>query len=97
MKEITIEYLKECAKRLMFEMSDSEYQTLFEEFKTIKSQMELISKNEELDKLEPLTFPYLIFTSTLREDIPATPIKREEALKNASNVVGGQIKIKKVI
>lgn len=97
MKEISLEVLQDAAHRLMFELSDEELKTLYEEFQTLKKQMEMIGKIEGVDKAEPMTFPFACENSFLREDVAETPLDRDEALKNAGNVQDGQIKLPKVV
>jgi len=97
MKEITIEVLKDAANRLLFAMTDEEFQTLFEEFQTLVKQMKLIGDIPGVDDSIPMTFPFPVFNDELREDIPETPLPRELALKNAKEVVDGQIKLPKVV
>lgn len=97
MKKVTLDVLKESAHKLLFDMSEEEYQTLLEEFGIIVEQMEIISTIEGIDSLEPMTFPFDCSTSYLREDVPSTPLTQEEALKNAHDVVEGQIRLPKVV
>ena len=97
MKPINREILKNAANKLMFDMDDKQYDTLLNEFSTILNQMELIGKIPGVDDVEPMTFPYEISTSYLREDVVEVPLEREEALKNASDVVDGQIRLPKVV
>ena len=97
MKEITLDVLKDAANRLLFTMSDEQYQTLLEEFDVLKRQMDLIGEIEGLDSYEPMTFPFDCTTSFLREDVPTTPLDRDEALRNAGSKEDGQIKLPKVI
>lgn len=97
MKEITLEGLKELANRLLFDMSESEYKTLLEEFKTVIKQMEVISLDKSIDSYEPMSFPFDCEVNTLREDIPSKSLDRNDALKNAKNKLAGQIKLPKVV
>ncbi len=97
MKEVTIESLKDCANRLLFDMSENEYQTLLNEFKTIKEQMKIIAEDKTIDSYSPMVFPFEVSADKLREDIPDSPRSREEMLKNAKNKVAGQIKLPKVV
>ena len=97
MKNYDINVLKDAAKRLLFDMSENEYETLNKEFDVITKQMELLGKNESLDSFEPMAFPFECTTSFLREDEPTQPLDREEALKNSKRKVGGQIKLPKVV
>ena len=97
MKKVTLEVLKEATNKLMFDMSEEQYQNLLNEFDIILSQMELISEIEGVDEVEPMTFPYELSTDYLRDDIASSPLTKEEALKNAKDVVDGQISIPRVI
>ena len=97
MKKVTLEVLKEATNKLMFDMSEEQYQNLLNEFDIILSQMELISEIEGVDEVEPMTFPYELSTDYLREDVASPPLNKEDALKNAKDVVDGQISIPRVI
>ena len=97
MKTITKEVLKTSANKLLFEMEDAEYDTLLEEFSTVLKQMEIIGTIPGVDDVEPMTFPFDVTTDYLREDIAKKPLDRDEALKNASDVVDGQIRLPKVV
>lgn len=97
MKEYNIEVLKDAAKRLLFDMSESEYETLLKEFNIVTKQMSIIGSNSEIEKYEPMAFPFECSTSYLREDVPEEPLSREEALKNSKRKIGGQIKLPQVV
>lgn len=97
MKEITLDVLKDAANRLLFDMSEEEYQTLLAEFATLTKQMETIGKIEGLEDYEPMTFPFDCETTYLREDEPSEPLDRDEALSNAGSVQDNQIKLPKVV
>lgn len=97
MKEVNLLNLKDCANRLLFDMSEKEYNTLLEEFKTISAQMKIIAEDKNVDNYSPMIYPFEVFTSILREDVPSSPSNREEILKNAKSKVAGQIKLPKVV
>lgn len=97
MKEYNINVLKDAAKRLLFDMSENEYETLLNEFDIVTKQMDIIGSNKTIDSYEPMAFPFECSTSFLREDVPEEPLPREEALKNSKRKVGGQIKLPKVV
>ena len=97
MKEYNIEVLKDAAKRLLFDMSDDEYETLLKEFDIVTKQMGIIGHNSEIEKYEPMSFPFECTTPYLREDVPAEPLSREDALRNSKRKIGGQIKLPKVV
>lgn len=97
MKLITMDVLKDAANRLLFDLSDEQYKTLFEEFQILKKQMEKIGEIKGLDQYEPMTFPFDCSTSFLREDEATLPLSAQDVLKNAGNAKDGQIKLPKVV
>jgi aspartyl-tRNA(Asn)/glutamyl-tRNA(Gln) amidotransferase subunit C len=97
MKTITMDVLKDAANRLLFDMSEEQYKTLYEEFGILTKQMEKIGAIKGLEDYEPMTFPFDCTTSYLREDVAEQPLPREEALKNAGNKQDNEIKLPKVV
>ena len=63
--------LESLAKKLMFEMNDDEYETLEKEFDVILKQMDLIGNIKDIDKVEPMIFPF---------DLELNDLKRLEEL-----------------
>ncbi len=97
MKEINLDVLHDAAHRLLFDMSDEEYQTLLEEFGILTKQMEMIGKIEGLEEYAPMTFPFPCEVTYLREDEPISPLSQEDALRNAGSTLNGEIKLPKVV
>ncbi len=97
MKKIDKNVLKDAANRLLFDMTEEQYEVLEKEFVVLTKQMELIGQMEGLEDVEPMTFPFDVSTDYMRDDIPETPLPREVALANAKEVVDGQIKLPKVV
>ena len=97
MKKVNKEVLKEASHKMLFDMSDDEFETLLKEFDIIIKQMEIISSIEGVDEVEPMSFPYPVFATELREDETKETLSREEALKNAGDVVNGMVKLPKVV
>lgn len=97
MKEVNLINLKDAANRLLFDMSENEYQTLLTEFDSIKKQMEIIANYKEVSRLTPMIFPFPVDTDALREDVSQKPVDRELMLKNAKSKLAGQIKLPKVL
>ena len=89
--------LKKCANNLLFDMSDSQYELLEKEFDVLIKQMEVLGEIEGLENVTPMTFPFDVSTSLLREDIPEESLTKEEILRNAKDVQDGQIKLPKVV
>lgn len=97
MKNVDKQMLKEAANKLMFDMDDNQYETLLKEFSVVTHNMELIGKIKGVDDAMPMTFPFEVSNDFLREDIATEPLNRDVALKNASEVVEGQIRLPKVV
>jgi aspartyl-tRNA(Asn)/glutamyl-tRNA(Gln) amidotransferase subunit C len=89
--------LKKCATNLLFDMSDAQYELLLKEFDILTKQMQVLGEIEGLESVTPMTFPFDVSTSFLREDEPEESITKEEILRNAKDVQDGQIKLPKVV
>ena len=97
MDKVDKDYLKKAANRLMFDMSDEEYDRLVSEFDEIKKQMNLISDIDGVDEAIPMSFPFEELNTELREDEVEDCLTQEEVLKNCADTKNGQIKIPRVI
>lgn len=97
MKKIDKPLLIDASQRLMFVMTDNEYDVLISEFDVLLKQMALIGKISGVDALTPMTFPFPITTSQLRDDVPSMTLKQKQATENAKQVRDGQIKLPKVV
>ena len=97
MKEVNKETLKTAANKLMFDMSDEQYDNLLNEFDVILKQMELIGDIEGVDDASPMTFPFDVTSTYLREDKATAPEDRDVVLRNAKDVVDGQIRLPRVV
>ena len=97
MKTVNKEVLKDCANRLYFDMTDDQYDTLLKEFDAIQKEFELMGEIKGVDEATPMTFPFEVSIDFLRDDIPETPLNKEDVLKNAGSVKDGQIKLPKVV
>ena len=93
------EKLKSYANKLMFDMDDSEYETLQEEFDVILKQMELIGQIDSIENVEPLFFPFKNTDATLRDDKEdeLETLTVDEVLANAKNTLKDQVKVPKVV
>lgn len=97
MKKIDKQTLKIAANKLMFDMSEDEYDVLLKEFETLQKQLENIATIDGIDEATPMTFPFDCSNDYLRDDEPETPLDRDVALSNAKDVVDGQIRLPKVV
>ena len=97
MKKIDKETLKEIAHNLYFDMSEEEYDKLLEEFDTVIKQIDLLSQDDGVDEVEPISFPYPVSISELREDEVEEELTQEEVLLNSKDKEKGMIKVPKVV
>ncbi len=91
------EDLKKLAEKLMFQMSEEEYETLEQEFEVILKQMGKINQFEEIKGVEPMTFPFSFDNASLREDEVGDYLSVDEVLANAKHVLNDQVKVPKVV
>lgn len=93
------EELEVLAKKLMFEMEDSEYKTLEEEFDIILKQMDLIDNIKDIDSVTPMTFPFdlELDDSYLREDIALNEITFADMKVNIKDSEDNMVKVPKVV
>ena len=91
--------LENLAKKLMFEMKNSEYETLEKEFDIILKQMDLIGNIKDIDKVSPMTFPFELDNddSYLREDIYNNEISFNDMLVNVKDYEDNRVKVPKVV
>jgi len=94
---VTKEKLKDYAAKLMFDMDDAGYERTLEEFETVEKHMALIGEIEGIEEVEPMTFPYVIYHATLREDKAKECLSNEEVLSNAKDTKADQVKVPKVV
>ena len=97
MKKVNRDVLIDASTRLLFSIKDEELDTLLEEFSILTKQMEMMKEVKGIEKFEPMTFPFDVSNSYLRDDVPAEPLSEEDVLKNAGNVKDGEIKLPKVV
>ena len=97
MKKVTKDVLKATANSLMFDMSDAEYEQLLKDFSMLTEQMKIFDQIEGLDDVPGMVFPYDVTNDYLREDIPSTPLNRDDVLKNCKDVKDGQVRLPRVV
>ena len=97
MLKVNKNIIKQCAANMMFELTDSEIETILNEFDAIYAQVSFLSSIKDVDLAQPMTFPYKEHSTILAEDVPLKPLKRNLALKNSNTVMGNQIKLPKVV
>ena len=91
------ELLEKYAEKLMFRMSDAEYNTLQNEFDIILKQMDLIGNIDGINEVEPMIFPFVTYEVELREDVIEDSLSVDEVLSNTKHQVRDQVKVPKVV
>ena len=76
------ELLEKYAEKLMFRMSDEEYNTLQNEFDIILKHMDLIGNIDGINEVEPMIFPFVTYEAELREDVIEDSLSVDEVLSN---------------
>ena len=94
---ISKDKLKNYANKLMFDMNEEEYETLQKEFEIIIKELDLIGNIENIDDVEPMTFPYELSSVELRDDSICRSIEIEDALSNTESKKGREVKVPKVV
>ena len=94
---VTKEKLKDYAARLMFDMDDDGYDRTLKEFEVIEKHMALIGEIDGIEKVEPMTFPYVIYHANLRDDVAKESLTNEEVLANSKETKADQVKVPKVV
>lgn len=97
MKKVTKEVLQESANKLLINLTDEELNSLLSDFEILISQMKLIGDIPGVDEIEPMTFPFELTNEYLRDDVPESPLLKDDVLKNAQDVVDNQIRLPKVV
>ena len=91
------ELIDKLALKLMIGLSKEENQTVLNEFKLIDESMELINNIKDIDKVEPMTHPYDLYLSSLRDDEVEESISFKDALRNCDVVDGSEVKVPKTV
>ncbi len=93
----TKELMNKYSNDLLFDLSDDEVDLLLEEFDVIRENMEIISNIEGIREVKPLSFPYDMTISSLRDDDDAQNITTDDALKNCHDKIEDVAIVPKVV
>lgn len=94
---MTQDELKILAEKLLFTMNDDEYETLADEFQITLKQMEAIEKIPDIEKVEPLIYPFPLDSVDFREDEVVDELVIDDILANSQDVLYNQVKLPKVV
>ena len=81
------------ASKLMFTMDEAEYETLSNEFEVILKQMDLIGKIKDIDKVEPLVYPFKLDNVKMRKDEVVDELELEDILANSGSNLYNLVKL----
>ncbi len=81
----TKDLIDDLASKLLFELSDEENKMVLDEFEEIERNMNLINDIGDICKIEPLTHPFPLESTVLREDDEVFELRQEEVLQNAQD------------
>ena len=88
--------LKELGLKTMFDINDEQMPALVEEYEVFMHHVQVLEKIDTTG-VAIMAYPYDIETTFMREDEPNDVISREDALKNAKEVMQNQVKVPKVV
>ena len=97
MQKITKENIQDYALKLMFKMKDEEFDAFEKEFETILKHMDLITKIDKIEEVEPMTFPFINEEAYLRKDVATSTLTTDDAIKNSVDTVYDEVKVPKVV
>ena len=98
MSNFTKEMINNYADKLLIGLSKEEESMIQEEFDTIEKNMNLINEIPNISEVEPLSFPFEMEVSDLRDDEEASEeIPIEELLQNCDQYEGREIEVPKVV
>ena len=95
--KFTKEVVDKLADDLLIGLSNEENKMVLEEMDAIDKDIDIINTIPDIDSVEPMSFPLDNFNARLREDIAHKSVDIDDLLKNASNKIGREIEVPKVV
>ena len=98
MSNFTKEMIDSYANKLLIGLTDEEEKMIQEEFDQIEKNMNKINKIENINEIEPLSYPYDMYIDDLRSDeVIGDEIPVDELLRNCDQVEGREVEVPKVV
>jgi len=97
MNRFTSESVDFLADKLLIGLSKDENQLVLDEFEVIESQMNLINEIPNISDVEPMTHPFDMYTTNLREDESEDGETIENILRNSDKTEGREVEVPKVV
>ena len=89
--------IKNLSDKLLIGLTEKDYEIILNEFDNIKKNMDLINNIPDIDKVEPLSFPFELENIELREDVANESINIDDLLSNCDNHTDREIEVPKVV
>lgn len=96
MSKFTKEMIDDYAEKLLIGLTEEENKTLLEEFQIIESRMDLINEIKDINKIEPLHYPFIV-ESTPRNGFDIENDDVNDLIKNSDKVSDREIEVPKVV
>lgn len=97
MAKFTKEMVEDYADKLLIGLTEEENKMVVEEFEIIDKMIDIVSKIEGIENVQPMTHPIDDFVCELREDEVEETVPIDELLQNCDDVIEREIKVPKVV
>ena len=98
MSNFTKKQIEKYASDLLIGLTDEEEKMIQEEFDSIEKNMDLINQIPNIKDVEPLSYPFEMEVSDLREDTQeGEKIDINDLLSNCDRVEGREVEVPKVV
>lgn len=96
MSKFNEEKILDYADKLLIGLTDEEAKTILNEFEVIEADMDLITKIDGIEDVEPMHFPFIV-ESLPRDGKTIENENIEDILKNSGSVDDREIEVPKVV
>ena len=99
MNKFTKEMVDEYANKLLIGLTAEENQMVLDEFSVIDESINVINNIKDIDKVEPMTFPFDLELNDdyLREDVYNNEITFDDMKINVKDYEDNRVKVPKVV
>ena len=97
MNRFTKELIDQLADKLYFSLSEIENEKLLAEFSIIEEEMNLISSLPNIENFEPMSHPFELPKTYLRNDIANSSLKVSDAFLNCDQINDREIEIPRMV
>lgn len=97
MSKFTKELINDYSNKLLIGLTEEENELVLSEFEVIEKNINLINKIPNIENVEPMTHPFDLYETSLREDIDSDSEDIEDILKNCDKKIDREIKVPRVV